>query len=42
MQARKKKNLTEDLSLVRLAELTDHSSTYLSKDFQRGKRNRLQ
>lgn len=29
-----KENLGEDLSLVRLAELTDHSSTYLSRIFK--------
>ena len=29
-----KENLAEDLSLVRLAELTDHSSTYLSRIFK--------
>lgn len=29
-----KENLSEDLSLVRLAELTDHSSTYLSRIFK--------
>lgn len=29
-----RENLSEDLSLVRLAELTDHSSTYLSRIFK--------
>lgn len=29
-----KENLKEDLSLVRLAELTDHSPTYLSRMFK--------